>query len=133
MQLSQSLNKYQPEHMKPPAARIPAASKTCPALLSKSAQTHLRGKSPGAAADRLIETPVAKSLIFQSYSLNISLWGAELSYCVELLSHRGQTTKQLSAVVKRLGNQQKTPPTPPLPCNPPWCSDCVWRNHACHK
>lgn len=27
--------------------------------------------------------------------------------CVELLRHGGQTTKQLSAVVKRLGNQQR--------------------------
>lgn len=95
--------------VKLPAARISAAPKTCQALLSKWAQTHLRERSPGAAAYRLIETPVAKSLIFQPYSLNISLWGAVL-LCVELLRHGGQTTKQLSAVVKRLGNQQRTPP-----------------------
>lgn len=39
-------------------------------------------KSPGAAAFRLIETPVAKSLIFQPYSLNISRWEAKLFYSV---------------------------------------------------
>lgn len=97
--------------VKLPAARISAASKTCQALLGKWVQTHLREKSPGAAAYRLIETPVAKSLIFYPYSLNISLWEAVL-LCVELLRNGGQTTKQLSAVVKRLGNQQRnsTPP-----------------------
>lgn len=94
--------------VKLPAARISTASKTCQALLSKWAQAHLKEESPGAAAYRLIETPVEKSLIFHPYSLNISLWGAVL-LCVELLRHGGQTTKQLSAVVKRLGNQQRKP------------------------
>lgn len=89
-----------------PAARISAASKTRRAPLSKWAQKHLRERKPGAAAYRLMETPVAKSLIFHPYSLNISLWRAVL-LCVELSRHRGQTTKQPSAVVKRLGNQQK--------------------------
>lgn len=135
--------------MKLPAARISAAPKTCQALLSKWAQTHLKERSPGAAAYRLIETPVAKSLIFQPYSLNISLWGAVL-LCVELLRHGGQTTKQLSAVVKRLGNQQRNPPTPkknerlrqPRPhfhtsqTHPFFtsslsvlCAACMWTNH----
>ena len=89
-----------------PAARISAASKPRQAPLSKWAQTHLRERKPSAAAYRLMETPVAKSLIFHPYSLNISLWGAVL-LCVELSRHGGQTTKQPSAVVKRLGNQQK--------------------------
>lgn len=112
--------------MKPPAARIYASLKTCQAPLSKWAQTHLREKSPGAAANRLIETPIAKSLIFQAYSLNISLWGAKLSYSVLNswgMEARQQNNSQLQ--LRSLGVNNK--PSKPLPSPPkkPWMTEAA--------
>lgn len=80
--------------------------KKAKALLSKWDQTHHRERSPGAGTYRLIQTSTAKSLIFHSNILSISLWRVGL-LIVEVLRHAGQTTKHFSAVVKKLWNQLK--------------------------
>lgn len=116
---------------------------------SASELTHIWGgkKSLRAAAYKLTETPVAKSLIFQPYSLNISLLGAKLSYSVLNswgMEARQQNNSQLW--LRGLGINKETPPQKNKlnGWGSPWhiliwaslisslslqCSACMWRNN----
>lgn len=76
------MNNYQPELCEAARSKDLCRFKNLPSTSQQVGSDTSEGESPGAAAGRLMETPAAKSPIFQAYSLNISLWGGELPYSV---------------------------------------------------
>lgn len=98
LQHSQHLvNNHQPELCEAAGSKDLACFKTFQSTSQQVGSDTSEGKESRCCNLQAYRDTVAKSLIFHSYSLNISLQGAVV-LCVELLRHGGQTTQHFSAV-----------------------------------